>query len=152
MRIVIGITILFFVFSSCNFNQEELKENGANMEWPENVVICVKGKYTSKKHQLKINVLLKDKLVLFILLNVNDSSLFSSNKPSVSNLHKWGFLLDSNGVVWIQSSDIGLYKLSNKNSKSFELNSFGVITKENYKSIPNGIFEILPHAIKRKFK
>jgi hypothetical protein len=119
--------------------------------WEINQIIDYPGVYYSCESNLFLQIKIEDNLVKFKLFDKTGNILFESSEPSISNVHSWFFLIDQSGVVWIESSDIGLYLAKRDSSGKYLLEGFGEINDKNVYDIPEKVYSSLPECLRKDF-
>lgn len=146
------VLCLFMVFAiSCEGRKDENVEYNKKTLIP-NELIRDAGDYVIQSEHEILKVRIRQKRVSYNILNQKGDTLLSDNKPSISSAHKWGLLLDENGSLWIQSSDIGLYVAKKKDNSNYEIESFGKISSQNIDSVPDKIYSIFSRSLKEKYQ
>lgn len=145
------IYIIFVIFVSCNpFSNSDKELIVSELKVDE--IISEEGVFFSKEKNIGIEIKIKKSIVEYLIKDSVNNVLFKSGSPSISNVHRWGILQDSNGVFWIQSSDIGLYVLKKDSQNNFHYKAFPMLNDSNVKLVPLNIYNILPNVIKNKYK
>ncbi len=109
------------------------------------------GIYNLKNKNLSLNISYRENFVMFKALDEKENTIFINNHLNISKYQKWCCCIDSSNILWIDSSDIGLYKIDlNKAGDSSQVSNFGEINQSNVDSIPKCIYDKMPDCIKVK--
>lgn len=133
--------ILILVFS-CNTNDRMVEKEFVKEELYKSI-----GVYHSKEDSLFFEVDYIENELKFKLLDSQSKLLFQSKELSISKFHRWCFLMDRLGTVWVYSSDVGLFTLR-KNLNEYKLVNFGIINLNNKARIPIKVFNFFPSSLK----
>ena len=93
---------------------------------------------------------IRDSDVTVELFDNKNILLFRNDTLPFSSVHVWGIFMESNGDVWIESSDYGLVlcqygEFPNPNYTPIDYN----LDSQSIERIPKEIWEIIPNSTKK---
>ncbi|MBK7036652.1 MAG: hypothetical protein IPI31_07125 [Bacteroidetes bacterium] len=142
MRIIYFSILLFAIanFSNC---KESLNPNTSRL-------IDSPGEYFNPNLGVKTKVSISDYDVTVELFDNKNILLFRNDTLPFSSVHVWGIFMESNGDVWIESSDYGLVlcqygEFPNPNYTPIDYN----LDSQSIERIPKEIWEIIPNSTKK---
>ena len=99
------------MLSSCS-SSPSIEDGHTSVKSSIGYIINQPGYVEFNECETSLRIHITNDIVQYVLVSTIGDTLFVSSKPSMSNLHRWSMRMDDSCTLWINSSDIGLYRLA----------------------------------------
>lgn len=139
-RSVFWVVVVLVTAFSCSHQEQK------QFELKLNELITSPGGYCSIDSTICLTIEHIDGLLQFVY---TDSTGSLTIKPliEISTYQKYYVLIDESGVVWVYSSDVGLFTI-HINQNEYSVSAFIINDNQQVHEVPQKIFEKLPASVK----
>ena len=147
-RILFYFTMFFFVACKQGLTKRE------NNTFSVNTPIYKAGGYNLEGDSLNIEVI--NNLVNFSVFSKSGTLLYKHTQPSVSDIQRWFFLIDSSSNIWLNSSDRGLYVLNHSENMyrllNWDNNDDSILEKKLFNELPDSTKNLFGKQVINHYK